>query len=99
MIWGGKPKAPVGPFRQRAVNRNRFLEFAEPFSVGMVDQQLVETLVQRGLELAANAGGELERSCWMVVHEHHHGVKPTEYDIREIDEQLYLEVLKGARQA
>jgi|TARA_B100001939_G_scaffold338453_1_gene344058 hypothetical protein len=65
----------------------------------MADQQLVETLVQRGLELAASAGGELERSCWMVVHEHHHGVKPTEYDIREIDEQLYLEVLKGARQA
>ncbi|AII44945.1 MAG: hypothetical protein ISP81_05125 [Synechococcus sp. BS301-5m-G54] len=65
----------------------------------MVDQQLVETLVQKGLELAASAGGELERSCWMVVHEHHHGVKPTEYDIREIDEQLYLEVLKLARQA
>lgn len=65
----------------------------------MADQQLVETLVQRGLELAASAGGELERSCWMVVHEHHHGVKPTEYDIREIDEQLYLEVLKLARQA
>ena len=65
----------------------------------MVDQQLVETLAQRGLELAASAGGELERSCWMVVHEHHHGVKPTEYDIREIDEQLYLEVLKLARQA
>ena len=65
----------------------------------MVDQQLVETLVQKGLELATSAGGELERSCWMVVHEHHHGVKPTEYDIREIDEQLYLEVLKGARQA
>ena len=33
----------------------------------MVDQQLVETLVQKGLELAASAGGELERSCWMVV--------------------------------
>ena len=65
----------------------------------MADQQLVETLVQKGLELAASAGGELERSCWMVVHEHHHGVKPTEYDIREIDEQLYLEVLKLARQA
>ena len=89
----------MGPFRQRAVNRNRFLEFAELLSVGMVDQQLVETLVQKGLELAASAGGELERSCWMVVHEHHHGVKPTEYDIREIDEQLYLEVLKLARQA
>ena len=89
----------MGPFLHWAVNRNQFLEFAEPFSVGMVDQQLVETLVQKGLELAASAGGELERSCWMVVHEHHHGVKPTEYDIREIDEQLYLEVLKLARQA
>ena len=47
----------------------------------MPDLQLVESLVQQGLALAATAGGELERSCWMVVHEHHHGVKPTEYDI------------------
>ena len=52
----------------------------------MPDQPLVDSLVQQGLALAATAGGELERSCWMVVHEHHHGVKPTEYDIREIDE-------------
>ena len=34
----------------------------------------------------------------MVVHEHHHGVKPTEYDIREIDEDLYLAVLQAAKQ-
>ena len=54
----------------------------------MPDQPLVESLVQQGLALAATAGGELERSCWMVVHEHHHGVKPTEYDIREINEDL-----------
>ena len=64
----------------------------------MSDQQLVDYLVQQGLGLAATAGGELERSCWMVVHEHHHGVKPTEYDIREIDEVLYLAVLEKARQ-
>ena len=64
----------------------------------MPDQQLVDSLVQQGLGLAAEAGGELERSCWMVVHEHHHGVKPTEYDIREIDEDLYLAVLEKARQ-
>ena len=63
----------------------------------MPDQQLVDSLVQQGLGLAATAGGELERSCWMVVHEHHHGVKPTEYDIREIDEDLYLAVLEKAR--
>ena len=44
----------------------------------MPDQQLVDSLVKQGLALAATAGGELERSCWMVVHEHHHGMKPTE---------------------
>ena len=65
----------------------------------MPDQQLVDSLVQQGLMLAATAGGELERSCWMAVHEHHHGVKPTEYDIREIDEDLYLAVLEKARQS
>ena len=56
-----------------------------------------DQLVSRALELSAKAGGELERSCWMVVHEHHHGVKPTEYDIKEIDENLYLQVLKKVR--
>ena len=65
----------------------------------MPDQQLVESLVRQGLALATRAGGELERSCWMVVHEHHHGVKPTEYDIREIDEDLYMSVLTAAKQS
>ena len=63
----------------------------------MPDQPLVDSLVQHVLALAARAGGELERSCWRVVHEHHHGVKPTEYDIREIDEDLYLAVLQAAK--
>ena len=65
----------------------------------MSDPQLVQTLVEKGLVLSASAGGELERSCWMVVHEHHHGEKPSEYDIREIDEELYLAVLNAARSA
>ena len=80
-------------------NRMRFLEFAEQWATVMSEPQLVESLVKQGLALSASAGGELERSCWMVVHEHHHGVKPTEYDIREIDEELYLAVLKEARAA
>jgi hypothetical protein len=29
----------------------------------------------------------------MAVHQHIHGVLPSEYDIREIDEDLYLAVL------
>ena len=39
-----------------------------------------------------------ERMCWTVVHEHHHGAMPTEYDIREVDEDLYLAVLEACRQ-
>ena len=61
------------------------------------DPTLVDQLVEKALTLSASAGGELERCCWMVVHEHHHGVKPSEYDIREIDEDLYLAVLNASR--
>ena len=65
----------------------------------MPEKEIIDSLVRRGLELSVSAGGELERSCWMVVHEHHHGVRPSEYDIREIDEELYLAVLEAARQS
>ena len=65
----------------------------------MPEQEIIDSLARKGLELSLSAGGELERSCWMVVHEHHHGVRPSEYDIREIDEKLYLAVLDAARQS
>ena len=65
----------------------------------MPEKEIIDSLVRKGLELSVSAGGELERSCWMVVHEHHHGVRPCEYDIREIDEELDLAVLDAARQS
>ena len=37
---------------------------------------------------------ELEKFCWMAVHEHKHGMLPSEYDVREIDESLYLKLLQ-----
>ena len=37
---------------------------------------------------------QLEKFCWMAVHEHKHGMLPSEYDVREIDESLYLKLLK-----
>ena len=37
---------------------------------------------------------EIEKFCWMAVHEYKHGVLPSEYDIREIDENLYLQLLE-----
>ena len=62
------------------------------------DQNLVDDLAVRALHLVPKAGGELERCCWMVVHEHLHGVRPSEYDIREIDEALFLAVLSAVKQ-
>ena len=58
---------------------------------------LVTTLVARVRELYGPSPSDLERMCWTVVHEHHHGAMPSEYDIREVDEDLYLAVLTEAR--
>ena len=58
---------------------------------------LIQKLSKKAINLSGKSRKELERTCWMIVHEHKHGVMPTEYDIREIDEELYLKVLKTAR--
>jgi hypothetical protein len=42
---------------------------------------------------------DLERSCWLSVHRHTHGVLPSEYDIREIPEDLYLKLLAYCRES
>jgi hypothetical protein len=41
---------------------------------------------------------DAERNCWLVVHRHAHGVLPSEYDIREVPEALYLAVLARRRE-
>jgi hypothetical protein len=43
-------------------------------------------------------GRDPERNCWMAVHRHVHGVLPSEYDIREVPEELYLAVLAARRE-
>lgn len=48
----------------------------------------------RGFDATA---ADPERNCWMVVHRHVHGVLPSEYDIREVPESLYLAVLEERR--
>ena len=52
------------------------------------DQALVSELVERVHAVYGAQFSDVERKCWTVVHEHHHGSMPTEYDIREIDEDL-----------
>ncbi len=60
--------------------------------------KLIQKLAKKAIELSGKSKKELERTCWMIVHEHKHGAMPTEYDIREIDEELYLEVLRTSKE-
>ena len=57
-------------------------------------ESLIKELSLRVKEYPRFSKGEIEKFCWMAVHEYKHGVLPSEYDIREIDEDLYLQLLK-----
>ncbi len=62
------------------------------------DPNLINKLALKTIENLSEFNSDVEKVCWMVVHEYHHGVKPFEYDIREIDETLYLSVLKSIKE-
>ena len=57
-------------------------------------ESLIKSLISKVKEYPRFSMGEIEKFCWMAVHEHKHGVLPSEYDIREIDETLYLHILQ-----
>ena len=57
-------------------------------------ESIIEELIIKVKEYPRFSMGEIEKFCWMAAHEHKHGVLPSEYDIREIDENLYLQILK-----
>ena len=57
-------------------------------------EPLIESLVKKVKEYPRFSKEEIEKFCWMAAHEYKHGVLPSEYDIREIDESLYLKLLK-----
>ena len=61
-------------------------------SLDPTDLALVGQLAEASREFDAT-GADAERNCWMAVHRHVHGVLPSEYDIREIPETLYMAVL------
>ena len=68
----------------------------EPQGGGNQVDPLVITLAEASRQFDGT-GADPERNCWMAVHQHLHGVPPSEYDIREIDEDLYLAVLAWRR--
>ena len=57
-------------------------------------ESLIQSLSKKVKEYPLFSIGEVEKFCWMAVHEHKHGVLPSEYDIREIDEELYSQLLQ-----
>jgi len=61
-----------------------------------MDADLVRQLAEASREFDAT-GADPERNCWLAVHRHVHGVLPSEYDIREVPEDLYLAVLEARR--
>ena len=61
-------------------------------------ESLIKKLFIKVKEYPRFSNGEIEKFCWMAVHEHKHGVLPSEYDIREIDEELYLQLLGEFKQ-
>ncbi len=59
--------------------------------------EIAESLALKAIKAAKSRSNELDRFCWMFTHEYCNGVMPVEYDIREVDEDLYLQVLKIAK--
>ena len=56
-------------------------------------ESLIKELFAKVKEYPRFSMGEIEKFCWMAAHEYKHGVLPSEYDIREIDEDLFLQLL------
>ena len=68
------------------------------FLMELPKEKLIENLAAKVINLSNDSSQEIDRNSWMVLHEYHHGVMPSEYDIREIDEDLYLAILKRAKE-
>ncbi len=64
-----------------------------------MDSNLINALAEKALKLLEKSDNcDIEKACWMITHEYHHGIMPFEYDIREIDETIYLSVLQKIKE-
>lgn len=65
--------------------------------VDATSDALVARLAEESFSFDATSR-DPERNCWLAVHRHVHGVLPSEYDIRDVPEDLYLAVLEARKQ-
>ncbi len=59
--------------------------------------EVINDLAVKVINTFGKCSSDVEKNCWQIVHEYHHGVMPTEYDVREVDEELFLAVLERVR--
>jgi hypothetical protein len=89
----GQGAGEIGPGHDARISELDALAVCPlPMSFAAPDPQLLLQLVQASRAFDAT-GNDAERNCWLAVHQHVHGVLPSEYDIREVPEDLYLAVL------
>tara|TARA_Y100001968_G_scaffold329946_1_gene380485 strand:- start:2311 stop:2523 length:213 start_codon:yes stop_codon:yes gene_type:complete len=62
------------------------------------NQEVVDKLARRAIDLSRGSTSEIDRFCWILLHEYIHGFRPSEYDIREIEEEKYLELLERVKE-
>jgi hypothetical protein len=72
-------------------------ERSRDFDGSSADPERNCSLAERSRDFDGSSA-DPERNCWMAVHEQVHGMLPSEYDIREVPEALYLAVLARRRQ-
>jgi len=90
------PPVPVPPVPEPPLPRPETASNPQPVASDRSADALVITLAEASRQFDGTVA-DPERNCWMAVHQHVHGVLPSEYDIREIDEDLYLKVLAYRR--
>ena len=59
--------------------------------------KLIDDLALKVVDTFGNSWIDVEKNCWLIVHQYHHGVLPTEYDVREVEEELFLAVLETVK--
>ena len=62
--------------------------------MSVYSDSLIKLLISKVKNYPRFSKTEAEKFCWMAAHEYKHGILPSEYDIREIDENLYLLLLE-----
>ena len=81
-------------FKQTIIGEIQYYKIIQIFLMSNYSDLLIKKLCLKVRNYPRFSNKEIDKFCWMAAHEYKHGILPSEYDIREIDEDLYLLLLK-----